>query len=405
MAKIRYFICLVMIHLSLAGCGSGHPTLYPQMSGDQNGEAHGIITGAMQPEIYLPLLRGKRVGVIANQTSLAAGSHIVDILTEEKIEIKRVFAPEHGFRGEAGPGERIEGGRDPRTGLPVVSLYGKKKRPEPEDINDLDILVFDIQDVGARFYTYISTLHYTMEACAENGVAMIVLDRPNPNGFYIDGPVLDTAFSSFVGVAPIPVVHGLTVGEYAKMVNGEGWLRGEKPCELTVITMKNYRHNLEYHLPVRPSPNLPNMESIYLYPSLCFFEGTPVSVGRGTPYPFMVYGFPGFRDGTLLLTPEDIPGVITNPPHRGKECSMADLRNGSAIILKEKRLMLEWIIEMYMAFPDKENFFHPFFDTLSGTDRLRKMIVAGNSAAEIRASWKEELERYSLIRSKYLLYD
>lgn len=405
MAKIRYFICLLLIHFTLSGCGSGHPTLYPQLADDQNGNAHGIITGAMQPEIYLPLLRGKRVGVIANQTSLAGDKHIVDLLTEAMIEVNRVFAPEHGFRGEAGPGEKIKGGRDSKTGLPVVSLYGNNKRPAPDDLRDLQVMVFDIQDVGARFYTYISTLHYAMEACAENNVAMVVFDRPNPNGFYIDGPVLDTAFSSFVGVAPIPVVHGLTVGEYAEMVNGEGWLRGKKPCDLTVITMKNYRHDMEYPLPVRPSPNLPNMQSIYLYPSLCFFEGTPVSVGRGTPYPFMVYGFPGFRDGAIHLTPEDIPGVITNPPHRGKECSMVDLRNGSVIILKEKRLMVEWIIEMYNAYPDKSKFFHPFFDTLSGTDRLRKMIIAGSSAAEIRNSWTEELQRYIQMRGKYLLYD
>ncbi|MFM8917181.1 MAG: exo-beta-N-acetylmuramidase NamZ domain-containing protein, partial [Bacteroidota bacterium] len=256
-------------------------------------EKDSIIIGAQRTESYLPLLKGKKVAVIANQTSVVNGQHLVDLLIAQKVDVMRVFAPEHGFRGEAGPGDKVASGIDNKTGLPVVSLYGSKRRPSKEDLEQIDVVVFDIQDVGARFYTYISTLHYMMEECALYGITVIVLDRPNPNGFYVDGPVLDPAFSSFVGVAPIPIVHGLTVGEYAKMVLGEGWLKEGRRCQLQVVTMMNYSHVKEYALPINPSPNLTSMDAILLYPTLCLFEGTVISVGRGTPYPFTCMGFPG----------------------------------------------------------------------------------------------------------------
>lgn len=401
MAKLRYLLIFLVNWLSVTGCSGSESN---RVHSNDNRQASEIITGADQTEVYTRLLSGKKVGVIANQTSLTNGEHLVDVLLANKVNVVRVFAPEHGFRGEAGPGDKVLSGKDPRTGLPVVSLYGSKKRPDPVDVNDLDIVLFDIQDVGARFYTYISTLHYVMEVCAEQGVEVMVLDRPNPNGFYIDGPVLKPEFSSFVGVAPIPVVHGLTVGEYAKMVNGEGWLRGKVKCKLSIVEMKNYNHGKRYNLPVRPSPNLPDSESIYFYPSLCFFEGAKVSVGRGTPYPFKVYGFPGYSGGDLKITPADISGVITDPPYEGKECNVVDLRGDSELILKDPRLRIEWVIEMYNSFPDKESFFNNFFDKLAGTDQLRKDIISGKSADEIRKSWTAELDAYKLIRKKYLIY-
>ena len=401
MAKLRYLLILPLCLFSFSGC-FGSERINDGSPGSL--QAAEIITGADQTDLYVKLLAAKRVGVVANQTTLTKGRHLVDVLLDNKVNLKRVFAPEHGFRGEAGPGDKVQSGKDPRTGLPVVSLYGSKKRPDPEDVNDLDVVIFDIQDVGVRFYTYISTLHYVMEVCAEQGVEVIVLDRPNPNGFYVDGPVLRPEFSSFVGVAPIPVVHGLTVGEYAKMVNGEGWLRGKVKCRLKVVEMKNYDHSMLYTLPVRPSPNLPDMESIYFYPSLCFFEGAKVSVGRGTLYPFRVFGYPGYSKGDLKITPEDIKGVITDPPYEGKECNVVDLRGKSDTILREKKILIEWIIEMYSSFPDKSNFFNNFFDKLAGTDELRKDIVAGKSADEIRKYWKSDLETYEIIRKKYLIY-
>lgn len=401
MAKLRYLLILMMIGLPFAGCKG---TDRIRENSTDSIQADEIITGADQTELYARLLTGKKVGVVANQTSLTRGEHLVDVLLANKVDVIRVFAPEHGFRGEAGPGDKVLSGKDPRTGLPVVSLYGSKKRPDPADVNDLDIVVFDIQDVGVRFYTYISTLHYVMEVCAEQGVEVMVLDRPNPNGFYIDGPVLKPEFSSFVGVAPIPVVHGLTVGEYAKMVNGEGWLRNKQKCKLQVVAMENYNHDLMYQLPVPPSPNLPDMESVYFYPSLCFFEGAKVSVGRGTPYPFKVFGFPGFDKGVLKIRPVDIPGVITDPPFEGKEIYVTDLRGMSGMINEKKQLMLHWIIDMYNSYPDKTTFFNNFFDKLAGTDVLRKDIIAGKTEAQIRISWEKDLENYKQIRKKYLLY-
>ncbi len=369
-----------------------------------SGASKGIRCGADRGEAYLSLLAGKKVGVVANQTSLAGTVHLVDYLLKNNINVTKVFAPEHGFRGEAGPGDTVNSGKDSKTGLPLVSLYGKSRKPSPDDLIDLDVIIFDIQDAGARFYTYISTLHYILEACAESGLPVIILDRPNPTGFYIDGPVLDTAFRSFVGIAPIPVVHGLTLGEYAKMANGERWLANGVQCQITVIAVENYRHNLEYRLPVAPSPNLPDMESIYLYPSLCFFEGTAVSVGRGPQWPFRIIGFPGYAKGTITFTPADIPGVIKDPPYEGTVCKGDRLHANWTSVTANPGIQLEYLLEMYKAYPDKDKFFINFFEKLAGNKTLRVQIISGLSAAEIRQSWKPELDRYRNMRKKYLLY-
>jgi len=333
--------------------------------------------------------------------------HLVDYLLAQKVEVKKVFAPEHGFRGDAGAGEHIADGKDTKTGLPLVSLYGKNEKPSPEMLKDLDVIVFDIQDVGARFYTYISTLHYVMEAAAENKKSVIVLDRPNPNGFYIDGPVLKKEFQSFVGMDAIPVVHGCTVGELAKMMNGEKWLKDGVQCELTVIKCTNYSHADFYELPIKPSPNLPNMSAVYLYPSLCFFEGTVVSVGRGTDYPFQCIGYPGNKTGSYTFTPKDIPGTAMNPPHEGVQCSGHLLHEfGTFYFQNNKGLYLEWLIGLYQASESKATFFSSarFFDKLAGSDQLRLDIEAGKTKEEIIATWQKDLSAYKTMRKKYLLY-
>lgn len=400
MSQIKYFILVLWLAIFSFTCRANHQTNTANTASDSTS----IITGAARLSEYLPLLKGKRVAVVANQTTQVGGVHLVDKLLASKIEVTQVFAPEHGFRGEAGPGDRVDSGKDPKTGIKIVSLYGSHKKPRPEDLKNTDLVIFDIQDVGARFYTYISTLHYVMEACAENNVSLILLDRPNPNGFYIDGPVLDTAYRSFVGIAPIPVVHGLTVGEYAMMANGEGWLKNSVKCKMSVIKMENYSHDKLYELPVRPSPNLPGMNSIYLYPSLCFFEGAAVSVGRGTPKPFEMIGFPGYKNGNIKFTPVEIPGIIKDPPYEGVECDGVDLSSYSGQMISSKQINIDWIIEMYNSYPDKEKFFNNFFDKLAGTDQLRKQIISGMSASEIRKSWQPGLEDFKNKRKKYLLY-
>jgi uncharacterized protein YbbC (DUF1343 family) len=366
-----------------------------------------IVTAAERTEMYVPLLQNKRVGIVANQTSVIGKTHLVDSLLALNVKVVKVFAPEHGFRGEAEAGASIKDGKDAKTGLPLISLYGKNKKPSPEMIQDVDVLLFDIQDVGARFYTYISTMHYVMEAAAENNKAVIVLDRPNPNGFYIDGPVLDMKLQSFVGMHPIPIVHGCTVGELANMIQGEGWLSNKMKCDLTVIPCLNYDHNDLYELPIAPSPNLPNMASVYLYPSLCWFEGTNVSVGRGTNLPFQSIGYPGNPTGKYKFTPKDIPGIATNPPHKGQECIGHNLQEfGTYYITTSRELYLEWILGLYAECPDKSKFFNAnlFFDKLAGTDKVRKQIMAGATAAELRKSWKVDLDAYRMLRAKYLLY-
>ncbi|MFO7256543.1 MAG: DUF1343 domain-containing protein [Bacteroidota bacterium] len=386
-------LILIAICLSwLVQCADRRPVTTPE-------EPPKLEVGAVQFDRYLPLLEGKRVALVVNHTSLAGDVHLADTLKSRGVNLVKIFAPEHGFRGTADPGEHIEDGVDRKLGLPVVSLYGNNRKPTSEQLTDVDVAVFDIQDVGTRFYTYISTLHYVMEACAENGKKVIVLDRPNPNS-YVDGPVLDTAFRSFVGMHPIPVVHGLTVGELARMINGEGWLAGGRTCELEVIPVNGWSRNDFYSCPVRPSPNLPNDQAIRLYPSLCFFEGTVISVGRGTQTPFQVIGNPLLVGMEYHFTPVSIEGMMKNPPFENQVCYGLDLRN----VPVERRLNLQYVIDMYKAYPDKENFFTRYFNTLAGTDQLRKQIEDGLSEAEIRESWKEGLERYVEMREKYLIY-
>jgi len=362
------------------------------------------VTGAARFDQYNKLISGKSIAVVANQTSMVGNAHLVDTLIAKGMNIKVIFAPEHGFRNMADAGETIESGKDTKTGITVTSLYGSHLKPTPEDLAGIDYVIFDIQDVGARFYTYISTLNYILEACAENNVACIVLDRPNPNGFYFDGNILDTAYSSFVGMNPVPIVHGMTVGEYARMLNGEGWLKGGVKCSLTVIPCLNYTHGTYYTLPVRPSPNLPNQNSIYLYPSICFFEGTSLSLGRGTSTPFQVYGSPLLPDRGFSFTPQSVAGA-KNPPLLGEKCYGVDLsraiQNG---IVPKPQLNLELIINAYNDFPEKEKFFTSYFEKLAGGTTLREQIQQGLTAEQIRESWKPGLEAFGKIRQKYLLY-
>ena len=367
-----------------------------------------VIVGAECTEQYLPLLEGKRVAVCGNQTSMVGKTHLVDTLLSSGVQVVKIFCPEHGFRGNAEAGAHIASSVDPKTGVSIVSLYGKNKKPTPEQMEDVDVLLFDLQDVGCRFYTYISTLHYVMEAAAEKGCQVIVLDRPNPNGFYVDGPVLKPGFTSFVGMHPVPVVYGMTIGEYARMINGEGWLKGGVQCALTVIELENYTHDTRYKLPVAPSPNLQTPEAIFLYPSLCFFEGAAVSVGRGTPTPFQLYGYPGFTGGNCTFTPVAIKGVSENPPYKDRKCQGFDLTEYAKENLNsDGGLQLGYLLTAYKRFADKEKFFSnaSFFDKLAGTDQLRKQVIQGKSETEIRASWQEDLEQFKEVRSRYLLYD
>ncbi len=361
-----------------------------------------IITGAEQPGKYLPLIENKRVGLVVNHTSLVGNVHLVDFLLAKNIKVDKIFAPEHGFRGDAPAGEVIKDGMDTKTGIKVISLYGQTKKPTAAHLKNLDVLIFDIQDVGCRFYTYISTLHLVIEACAENGRLLIVLDRPNPNGDYVAGPVLKPGFESFVGMDPIPIVHGCTVGELAKMINGEKWHKAGKSCNLKVVTVQNYSHSSKYELPVSPSPNLPNYLSVRLYPSLCFFEATSVSVGRGTDFPFQVLGGLNKSLGTFKFTPKNIPGVAVKPLNEGKVCYGVDLR-----LLKEvPKFTLKFFIDFYNKFENKEEFItrENWFNTLAGTDELLAQIRKGKSEQEIFELLKPDLGKYKLIRKKYLLY-
>lgn len=364
-----------------------------------------VVTGAEQMKEYLPLLKGKKVGMVVNQTSVIGSTHLVDSLKAHQVKIVRVFAPEHGFRGDHSAGAHVASGTDAKTGLSVVSLYGSNKKPKPEQIKDLDWVIFDIQDVGARFYTYISTLHYVMEACAELKKPVLILDRPNPNGYYVDGPVLDMKFKSFVGMHPVAMVHGMTIGEYAQMINGERWLKDSLRCAIKIIPCKNYAHNLLYKLPVKPSPNLPDMEAVYLYPSLCLFEGTNISVGRGTDKPFQCVGKPGFDGGNYTFTPKSIPGVADDPLYKNQECKGFLLEDfPEKYLINSRQLYLMWLTGCYSKEKDKTKFFNDFFDKLAGTDLLRKQIISGKSEIEIRKSWEPGLTQFKKTRSKYLLY-
>lgn len=372
-----------------------------------------IITGADQVEKYLPLLKGKKVGMVVNPTSIIGRKLSVDSLRTLKVDIVKVFGPEHGFRGEASAGAKVNNSVDAKTGIPIISLYGKHYKPTKEDLNGVNLMVFDIQDVGARFYTYISTLHYVMEACAENDIPLLILDRPNPNGFYVDGPILEEEFKSFIGMHPVPVTHGMTIGEYAQMINGEGWLKDNTRCDLTVIKVLNYSHASPYTLPVKPSPNLNTQQSILLYPSLCLFEGTIISQGRGTLFPFQVLGAPLLNEKyKFSFTPISIKGMSETPLHQDQKCYGLDLRGYNANQFKKSgRLNLDWLIRLYNDYPDKAKFFDSSqsnqinsFDRLAGTATLKQQIIDGKSESEIRLSWEPALSKYKLMRKKYLLY-
>lgn len=363
-----------------------------------------IETGAEQTGRYLPLLEGRRVGIMTNHTGTVGRTHLVDTLRSLGVDIRVVFAPEHGFRGQADAGESVASYRDQKTGIDVVSVYGSTKRPPDSIMQRLDVLLFDIQDVGLRYYTYLSSMHYLMEACAANGKRLIVLDRPNPNGFYVDGPVLEAKHRSFVGMHPIPVVHGMTLGELARMIDGEGWLRDGLRCKLTVIPCRGYTHRSRYRLPTAPSPNLPNMRAVYLYPSLCFFEGTPVSLGRGTDFPFQAYGHPELQ-GDFSFTPRSNAGA-KNPPLKDKLCHGVDLRTApSDERIWERGVDLGYVIDCYRQLNLGEKFFTPMFDRLTGTDYVRQMILQGAGADRIKARWADDVERFKQTRKPYLLYE
>ncbi|HEY9007268.1 MAG TPA: DUF1343 domain-containing protein [Ohtaekwangia sp.] len=358
-----------------------------------------LVLGAEQLDILLSKLGTQRVALVVNQTSVIGKTHLADTLKSRGVNLVKIFGPEHGFRGAAADGEHVKDGVDTRTGLPVVSLYGKNYKATPAQLSDVDIVIFDIQDVGARFYTYISTMHYMMEACAENNKKMIILDRPNPNG-YVDGPINQTPLKSFVAMHAIPIAHGLTVAELAKMINGEGWLANHVKCDIDIIPMKNWKHTDAYSLPVKPSPNLPNDQAIRLYPSICLFEGTVISLGRGTQIPFQVLGNPELKNMPFQFTPVSIPGMSVTPPLENKVCYGLDLRN----VPVERRIDLKYLIQLYNAYPQKEKFFLPYFDILTGNTVLKQQIKDGLTEDEIRETWKADLDSYKLKREKYLLY-
>lgn len=364
-----------------------------------------VFNGAERVDAYLPLLKDKNVAVVGNHTSMVNETHLVDTLLSLGVNVKKIFAPEHGFRGQADAGEHLSGYKDKKTGLPVVSLYGNSLKPSAEQLKGIDIVLFDIQDVGARFYTYISTMHYVMESCAENKKKMIVLDRPNPNGHYVDGPVREVKYKSFVGMHPVPIVHGMTIGEYARMVNGEGWLKNGVKCDLEVIPVNGYSHKDLYQLPVMPSPNLVNMKSIYLYPSLCLFEGTIVSVGRGTEFPFQVIGHPHLKEANFTFMPKSMPGA-KNPPYKDTMCYGHDLRNFADIfIMNNRQLYLFWLIGTYKDTPDKKRYFNNFFNRLAGNATLKQQVIDGVGEEDIRKSWEPGLKKFKETRKKYLLYE
>ncbi len=369
------------------------------------GGQNSIRCGAERTELYLSLLTEKSVGLVANHTSMINKTHLVDSLISLGVHVARIFSPEHGFRGTAGPGVVMDNGIDPETGIELISLYGGHRKPTSDDLNGLDLIVFDIQDVGVRHYTYISTMTYMMEACAKDSISFLILDRPNPNGFYVDGPVNEPQYSSFIGLHEVPVVYGMTIAEYAQMVNGEGWLGNGLTCELTCIPCENWDHRKFYEVPVAPSPNLPNMLSIYLYPSLVFFERTVMTVGWGTEFPFQVYGHPEYPDLGFSFTPEERPEAGSNLKYEGIPCNGVDLRQINLDFFRDNRtIVLYWLIDAYQQLGSTEDFFIDLFDERAGTTALRKQIEEGSDAFTIAASWKDELNAFKSIRKKYLLY-
>lgn len=406
--EFKNTVLFISILLILVGCSTTKNNVvsntnkitHPSISSLKEGK---FKTGAENIESYLPLLKDKRVGIVTNQTGiLTKEKHLVDYLLEQNINLQKIYAPEHGFRGTADAGELIVDGKDTKTNLPIISLYGNNKKPKTEQLEGIDLLVFDLQDVGARFYTYISSLHYVMEACAENNIPLLVLDRPNPNGTVIDGPILEKEHKSFVGMHEIPVLHGMTIGEYAKMINGEKWLKDGLQCNLTIIPCLNYAHAMKYSLPVKPSPNLPNDQSINLYASLCFFEGANVSLGRGTEKQFQIYGSPFLPESEFdfSFTPQPNFGA-KDPVYNGKLCFGEDLTE----IKKVQRLELKWLLKAYENTADKTVFFNDFFTKLAGNKKLQEQIEAGMTEKEIRKTWQEGLEQFKEVRKKYLIYE
>lgn len=392
--KLLIAICL------LSSCRAEEADQFPVIV-----QYNDLEVGAARTDIYLPLLKDKKIAIVANHTSLIKGMHTVDKLIDLNLNVQKVFSPEHGFRGNKSDGALINDQKDKKTGLPIISLYGSHKKPTPEDLSKIDVVVFDIQDVGVRFYTYLSTMTFIMEACAENNIPVVIFDRPNPNGFYVDGPILESEFKSFVGMHPVPIVHGMTPGEYALMVNGEGWLKNEVKCDLSIIKVKKYSHLQTMDLPVKPSPNLPTFSSVLLYPSLALFEGTVVSIGRGTSFPFQVAGHPEFSDRVFSFTPKSIPGASINPPLKNQQCFGIDLRiRISEETFISKKIELKWIQQLYEEIGSKTDFFSAYFYKLTGQKKLRQQIMDGLSEKEIRQTWQKELKRYKKIRAKYLLY-
>lgn len=398
---IKFITKSIFIASSLF-CASSYSSSIPTLLKNNTQEITNpvIKTGADNYEKYLPLLKNKKVGIVTNQTGLLTNkTHVVDFLLEKKIAVQTIFAPEHGFRGTADAGEHVVDGKDSKTGLPIISLYGDNKKPKAAQLAEIDVMIFDLQDVGARFYTYISSLHYVMEACAENGIPLIVFDRPNPNGRIVDGPLLEKEFTSFVGMHPIPLLHGMTIGEYAQMINGQKWLKNAVQCKLTVIPCVDYDRKMDYSLLAKPSPNLPNDQSINLYASLCLFEGTNVSMGRGTEKQFQIYGSPYLAKTNFSFTPKPNFGA-KDPLYNGKECFGEDLTSYP----KLNQLELKWLIKAYQNTSDKTKFFNPFFTKLAGTKKLQEQIENGTSEDQIRKSWQKDLEAFKKMRTKYLLY-
>ena len=388
--KIKYFYLFFFLFLTTSALFS---------------QSKQVITGAEQTEKYLPLLKGQRIALFSNHTGIVGNKHTLDILLENKINVSLIFSPEHGFSGNADAGEKVSSSIDDQTGIPVISLYDGKSQNLLQDYFDkFDILVVDIQDVGVRFYTYYITMVRLMDKCAEQNKKMIIFDRPNPLGFYVDGPVLDMKYKSGVGWLPIPVVYGMTLGELALMVNGENWLSNQKKCDVTVIKCLNYTHKTKYQLPVAPSPNLPNMQSVYLYPSLCYFEATPISLGRGTNKPFQLYGHPNMKGYNFTFTPKSIAGA-KNPPQLNRLCYGVDLSDIPQDEIFRKGIDLSYLIDAYQNMNLDDFFFNPFFEKLIGVDSVRKMIESGKSADEIKTSWRSDLEKFKIQRKPYLLYE
>ncbi len=365
-----------------------------------------IIPAAHQFAKYVPALKGKKVGLVANHTTMVGETHLADTLIELGVQLVKIFAPEHGFRGDAANGEHVKNAIDPKSGLTIVSLYGKNKKPSSKDLKGIEAVIFDMQDVGVRFYTYLTTMHYIMEACAENNIPLWILDRPNPNGHYVDGPILDPKFvQSMVGMHAIPLVHGMTLGELALMIKGEKWISKSHKLKLNVIPVAQYDHNTPYKLPVPPSPNLQSQASIILYPSLGLFEGTIMSMGRGTAWPFEVIGAPWFVEGNFEFTPKSIRGKAVNPPYENQTCKGIYLKDFALDYLVDyQKIYLVWILEMYKAYGSKPEFFNNFFDKLAGTPELRNQIIAGKTEEEIRSSWESRLTDFRKLRKQYLLY-